>query len=156
MKAVEIIAIILVILILAGVWIWSKIVFTLGFKGIDLSSFDINSLLGTGQTESKLLLNVNIKNGSPVSIPFNKMQASLYYDNTLIAESSGNLYAQSFNLPAYGSKDISDYVNVHINPASIDLIKSAVLKQNPNVNYTVKVNVFGIPLTYSSSFNASV
>lgn len=159
MKALSIIGIIVGIIVLAVIWvmiIWNRVIFSLSFKGIDLSAFDINSLLGSGQTEAKLLLNVNIQNKNGFAIPFKEMKAWLYYDNTLIAETSGYLYAQSFNIAGNGHVDVSDYVNVHVNSASANLVKSAVLKQNPSVNYTVKVSVFRVPLTYSASFNASV
>lgn len=135
---------------------WNRIVFTFAFKGIDLSTLNIQSLLASGQTSARLLLGVNIKNRNDFSIPFDKMKVWLYYENTLIAESSGNLYAQSFRIPANGEIDVTDYVNVYINQASGKLVKEAVAKKDPKVNYTVKITIFGLRLTYSDYFEAKI
>lgn len=152
--------VILVVLIALGVAYatkaWNKIVFKFSFKGLDFNTINFPALLATGQTEAKVLLGMNIKNDNPFSIPFSKMKVWLYYDNTLIAESSGLLYAKSFVLPANGgSIDVDDYVNVYINQASGKLGKEVVAKSNPKVNYTVKLNIFGIKLTYTDFFVAS-
>lgn len=156
MKTLGILVIVIGIIVLAVVEamkVWNKIVFKLSFRGIDLSTLDLASLTASGQTSGKLLLGLNIINNSRFSIPFDKMKVWLYYDNTLIAESSGNLYAQSYNLKANGGTiDVTDYVDVHINSASGKLIKDAVSQKNTKVNYTVKITVFGIPLTYSDYF----
>lgn len=160
MKTIGILIIIVAILALAAVWgmtAWNRINFKFSFRGIDLSTIDLASLTASGQTSGKLLLGVTIKNDNPFAISFDKMKVWLYYDNTIIAESSGNLYAQSFNLKANGGTvDVTDYVNVHINTATAKLIKDTVSKQNPKVNYTVKINVWGISLTYSDYFIASI
>ena len=154
---------ILIVLLLAGLAVlegikaWNRIVFKFAFKGIDLSTINFESLAATGQTSGRLLLGINITNNNPFAIPFDKMKVWLYYDNTLIAESSGYLYAQSYNLAKNGGTvDVTDYVNVHINSASAKLVRAAVSKQNPKVNYTVKINVFGIALTYEDFFLASI
>lgn len=145
------------LLVMEGMKAWNRIIFKFNFKGIDLATINLDSLAATGQTSGRLLLGITITNNNPFAIPFDKMKVWLYYDNTLIAESSGNLYAQSYSLaPNGGQVDVTDYVNVHLNSASAKLVKEAVSKQNPKVNYTVKINVFGIALTYSDYFSATI
>lgn len=170
MKTLITLAIVVGILIIAIIWgmkAWNKILFKLSFEGIDLSTIDLASLASFGQTSGKLLLGIQITNNNPFDIPFDKMKTFLYYDGTLIAESSGNLSAQSFKSLASSDKilnvgngvivkEVTDYVNVHINSASAKLIKDTVAKQNPKVNYTVQLSVFGVPLTYSDYFIASI
>lgn len=155
MKIAGIIAIIVGILVLAAIWgmtAWNKIVFTFSFKGVDLSQLDMTSLAGIGQTSTKLILNLNVKNNNGFSIPFKDMKVWMSYDKTVIAETSSELAAKTFLIPAHGHIDVTDAVNVHLNSASITLIKQAALKKNPRVDYTVKVNVFGVSLTYTDWF----
>lgn len=84
------------------------------------------------------------------------MKVWLNYDNTLIAESSGNLYAQEFRLPANGFIDVTDYVNVYLNQAVAKLAKEVGLGNKPKVNYTVKINVFRVSITYNDYFLAEI
>lgn len=155
MKVVGIIAVIVVILVLAGIWgmtAWNKIIFTFSFRGIDLSQLSFDSLTSSGETSTKLILNLGIKNNNSFSIPFKNMKVWMYYDKTVIAETSSDLASKTFLIPANGKIDITDAVNIHFNSASIKLLKEAALKKGPKVDYTVKVNVFGIALTYSDYF----
>lgn len=170
MKTLIIVTIVVGILILAAIWgmkAWDKILFKLSFKGIDLSTIDLASLASLGQTSGKLLLGIKITNNNSFDIPFDKMKVLLYYDGTLIAETSGYLSAQSFKSLSGSDKilnvgsgvtvnEVTDYVNVHINSASAKLIKDAISKQSPKVNYTVQLSVFNVPLTYSDYFIASI
>lgn len=164
---IVIVAGIIILLAIWGIKAWNKILFKLSFRGIDLSTIDLSSLTSLGQTSGKLLLGIKITNNNPFDIPFDKMKTLLYYDGTLIAETSGNLSAQSFKSLAGGDKilnvgsgitvnEITDYVNVHINSASAKLVKDALSNQSPKVNYTVQLSVFGVPLTYSDYFIASI
>lgn len=155
MKTIGILAIIVGILVLAGIWgmtAWNRIIFTFGFRGVDLSQFDINALTGTGQTSTKLVLNLNVKNNNSFSIPFKDMKVWMSYGSTVVAETSQDLSSRTFLIPAHGYIDVTDAVNIHINSASIALVKEAALKRNPRVDYTVKVKVFGVALTYSDWF----
>lgn len=156
LATIVILVVLIAISVAYAIKTWNRIVFTFAFKGIDLSTINIQALLASGQTNARLLLGVNIKNMNGFSIPFDKMKVWLNYDGVLIAESSGYLYAQSFNLPANGEIDVTDYVNVYINQASGKLVKEAVAKNNPKVNYTVKITVFGLRLTYSDFFEAKI
>lgn len=158
-RILAVIVVLVVLLALAGAYAvraWNRIVFKFAFKGLDFNTINFQSLLATGQTTAKLLLGMNIRNDNPFAIPFDKMKVWLYYDNVLIAESSGILYAKSFVLPANGGVvDVDDYVNVYINQASGKLGKEVVAKSNPKINYTVKVTIFRIRLTYTDFFVAS-
>lgn len=158
-RVLAVIVVLVVLLALAGAYAvraWNRIVFKFAFKGLDFSTINFQSLLATGQTTAKILLGMNIRNDNPFSIPFSKMKVWLYYENVLIAESSGMLYAQSFVLPANGGVvDVDDYVNVYVNQASGRLGKEVVAKNNPRVDYTVKVTILGIRLTYTDFFIAS-
>lgn len=158
-RVLAVIVILVVLLALAGAYAvksWNRIVFKFAFKGLDFSTINFQSLLATGQTSAKLLLGVNIRNDNPFAIPFDKMKIWLNYENTLIAESSGLLYAKSFVLPANGGTvDVDDYVNVYINKASGNLLAEVAKKSNPKVEYTVKISIFKIRLTYTDFFIAS-
>lgn len=155
MKAIGIIAIIVGIIALAVIWgmtAWNKIIFTFSFKGVDLSQFNLSSLTGLGQTSAKLTLNLNIKNNNGFAIPLKNVKVWMSYENTVIAETSSDLATKTFLIPAHGQIGVPDEVNVHLNQASINLLKQAAMKKNPRVDYTVKVNVFGISLTYTDYF----
>lgn len=159
MKLIWIAVIIIAILVIVAVYIlkvWNNIVFKFAFKGVDLSTLDLGSLAASGQTSGKLLLGLNIENHNSFSIPFDKMKVWLYYDNTLIAESSGYLYARSFKLPANGKIDVTDYVSVYINSASGKLLKEVASKNDPKVYYKVKITIFGLQLTYEDYFVATI
>lgn len=155
MRTLVILAVVLGIAVIAVVHamrIWNRIVFTFSFRGVDLSQFSFESLTSFGSTSANLILSLNIRNNNSFSIPVKDMKVVMYYNGTVVAETSNELAEKKFEIPANGSKDITDKVNVHLNSASIRLLKEAIAKKSPKVNYTVKVKVFGIGLTYSDYF----
>lgn len=159
MRIFAVIVVLVVLLALGGAYAaraWNRIVFKFAFKGFDFSTINFQSLVATGQTSAKLLLGVNIRNDNPFAIPFDKMKVWLNYEGVLIAESSGLLYAKSFLLPKNGGiVDVDDYVNVYINKASGNLLSEVAKKSNPKVEYTVKISIFNIRLTYTDFFMVS-
>lgn len=154
MRTFLIIAAIVLLLVLGYLYvkkIWDKISFVLSFKGIDLGNIDLSNLTGTN---AKIRVGLKVMNNNNFAIPFRKVRAWMYYDNTLIAQTSEDLSSKTFEVPANGVIEVDDSVNTYINNASLKLIKEIVAKTNPAINYKIKINVFGIPFSYSDSFNA--
>lgn len=154
---VLIILIIVLLLVLGYLYmksVWNKISFVIAFKGIDFGTINISDLDNIGQTNTKIRLGLKVSNGNNFSIPFTNLRAWLYYDNTLIAQTTEELASRTFRSPANGIIEVEDLVNVYLNPSSIQLIKEIANKTNPAISYSVKLNVFGIPFSHSDYFKA--
>ena len=149
MLVIVILVVAIVLAIAYGIRAWDKVVFKVNLTGVDLSQFNLTSLIATGQTEVKLIMNLTVKNDNSFAIPFKNMKGVLYYDKVVIGETSSDLAARSFRIPAHGTENIPDAVTIYLNQTGLRLIKEAVSKNNPRVDYIFKVNVFGVQLTYS-------
>lgn len=155
MRTFLIIAAIVLLLVLGYLYIkkiWGKISFVFTFKGIDLGNIDLTNLTGTN---AKIRVGLKVMNDNNFAIPFRKVRAWMYYENTLIAQTSEDLSAKTFEVPANGVIEVEDSVNTYINSASLRLIKEIVNKTNPAISYKIKINVFGIPFSYSDYFLAN-
>lgn len=186
---IALIILIIVILLVAGYLymksVWNKISFVIAFKGIDFGAINISDLDNIGQTNTKIRLGLKVSNGNNFSIPFTNLRAWLYYDNTLIAQTTEELAFKKYTVLANSNKiidesiakgptgmpcsfgngtynengnceltEITDLVNVYLNPSSVQLIKEIANKTNPAISYSVKLNVFGIPFSHSDYFKA--
>lgn len=153
MKTSLIILLIFLVFLLAALqlWnIWSKIKFEFGISGIDILNIDVSNFLTGGNI--MVPIRAKITNDNSFDIPFKKLRAWLYYDNTLIAKTSEKLASESFNAPAGGHVDLVDPVNIYLNNSSLNLIKS--LGNNPEIKYTVKLTIFWIPFSHTDTFIA--
>lgn len=139
---------------------WSKITFNLRVENIDLGGItiqDIAAMLLTGQVQNKvtITLNADIKNDNSFSIPFSIKKIKLLYQDSLIAETSETLATQKFEVPQKSSLSVKDNLNVILSDASIKLLKEKVmLKQEPVIDYYIKIKVLKIPfpLTFKRNF----
>lgn len=144
-----VIGLILAIAYYESMKIWDRIKFGFSFKGVDLGSIDLSNI-GTSASNIKFTVGAKITNDNNFSIPFRNLKTWLYYNNTLIGQTSGDLASQSFTAPAHGNVEIVDTVDAYFNSAAVDLAKN--IANHPSINYTLRMTIFGIPFSYSDSF----
>jgi len=150
--------IILVILILVLIYIQSRLIvdrvkFKFSFRGVNLASLNLSNFINIGQTSVNTSLGLNIKNENNFSIRFSNLKTWLYYDGNLVAETSEDLLSKSFIIPSKGQLDVVDNVNMYVNLTSTKLIQQVLSHRSPTVEYTVNVNIYGIPFTFKNNFN---
>lgn len=156
-KAGKIILWILIILVLAGTFLfyWGKTAFEKilfsnpRLTGLNLQGITINDLANialTGQSKTvNVSLEMDVVNNNNFSIPFSKMKVKLLYNNILIAETSPLLQVKRV-VPANSSVTISDIININLNNASGQMLIEKLKKRPVTIDYIINVSVFGIPL----------
>lgn len=163
----RILIIIVLILVIAGVigyfqakTVWDKIKFDFakGFRGINLSSFNPQELLLSGQTKINPILGIDIINDNSFDIPFKEMKATVYYNGAVIGETSSDLYGRTFNVPRHSTLSVTDPINLYLNEAGGRLLLAKIGGGQPELNYQIKVKIqlFGflwIPITYKDTFS---
>lgn len=152
--------IVLAVIALAGYLIYryvrsivDKITFKSAFKGVDLGGATLASLLAGNVSNVKVTLSATITNANGFSIPFNNLKSSLFFEGTLVADTTGALAQQRFTVPANGTLEVTDTVNVYINSASIKLLSQGVQNTHPEVAYTVSLSIYSIPVNFDGKFN---
>lgn len=128
--------------------VWDRITFSeprveaLDLQGLSLQ--DLANIAFTGTTkEVTAILGMDIKNENNFSIPFSNLRAQLFYQDTLIAETTDT---RSYNVPANGGLAFSNPVKIILNNAGGQLLIAKATGGNPIIDYVIKANVFGIPL----------
>jgi len=155
MKTAGIIAIIVLIFVLIyvqGKMIYNRIFFEFGFRGADLSGLDIQGLLIGGTTDATIKMSAKVVNKNNFSISFSDLHAWLYFENVLIAQTSDALAKNKVTVQPNSSAEIVDNVRIFLNKQSLSLLKQAALKQSPKIQYTVKLKIWGIPISFSDYF----
>lgn len=157
MKTWVIIVIVILVLIAAaailGMRIWKKINFKPYFKSVDLSSVSLNDIpnlliQGTSK-EIKAVVGADITNENNFSIPFSNLKIKLLYNGNTIAETSEELKNTSFVLPSKkdgGMLPISDAINIIFDTSSLQILKTKLTGGKPIINYSVGMNISGIPI----------
>lgn len=163
MKTLAVIGLILIILlIVAYVYlknIWDKIRFDFvkGFRGINLGAFNINELILSGQTKINPTLGIVIFNDNNFSIPAKDMSASIAYNGTVIGDTSSALSEKNLIVPANGSLEVTDPINLYLNQDGGKLLLKKIKGEHPELSYTVKLKIkilgMWIPVTYKDSFS---
>lgn len=155
MKAIGIFVIVVLILALIYIWgmmIYNRIKFEFGFKGADLSGLNIQSLLIGGQTEATIKASAKVINNNNFSITFSNLSADIYYEDVLIAKTSDDLAKKTVVVPSNSAIEIIDNIKIYLNPQSVKMLSAVALKQSPKVQYTVKLKLYGIPLSWTDYF----
>lgn len=155
MKTAGIIGIIVLILLIIYIWgkmIYNRIKFEFGFRGADLSGLDIQGLLTGGQTEATIKMSAKVVNRNNFAISFSELRAWLYYDGVMMAQTSDELAKNKVTVQANSAAEITDDVRIFLNKQTIDLLKQVVTKQSPKVQYTVKLKIWGIPVSFTDYF----
>lgn len=155
MKTAGIIAIIVLIFLLIYIqskMIYNRIKFEFGFRGADLSGLDIQSVLLGGQTEATVKMSAKVINKNNFAISFSDLRAWLYFEGTMIAQTSDELAKNKVTVQPNSAAEITDDVRIFLNQQSVKLLKQAALGQSPKIDYTVKMKVWGIPVSFSDYF----
>ena len=165
-KGWKIFWIILMIVILIGIiwgvtqylkWkeIWDKIHFSkpipksLDLKGLNLSDL-LNLSLGGTPKSVDATLEMFITNESETEIEFNNLKVELFYQGSILTETSDELYAKTYILPAKTSNSpgiltITDKVSIQLQQ-SAQFLREKILGGHPIVDYTVDLSVNGVPI----------
>jgi len=155
MKAIGIFVIIVLIIVLIYVRIQvinNRIKFQFGFKGIDLSSLNIPTLLAGGSTETTITISVKLINSNNFEISFSDLNAYLYYQDVLIGQTTDSISKQKVVVHPNASAEITGDIKIYLNPESIQLLTRVISKQSPLLPYTVRLKLYGVPISYSDSF----
>lgn len=154
-KTLGIIAIIILVIILLYIWfrmIYDRITFEFGFRGADVSNLDINALLLGGQTDATIKMSAKAVNKNNFDITFSDLRAWLTYEGLVIAQTSEELAKQKITVPKNSAAEVVDNVKILLNRSAVKLLKEVVLKKSPKVQYTVKLKIFGIPVSWNDYF----
>lgn len=132
--------------------IWDKIAFNIYLQSVDLAGLglsDIPTILQGGEKNIMIMLGADIKNENNFSIPFSRLKVELFYEGNLIAESA----EVSGVVPANGTLSISAPAKIILNLASTKLLTEGLLKNKPTLEYSVGLNIFGIPIPFDIKNN---
>ncbi len=131
---------------------WDKITFSkprlqaIDLQGLSLKDIESIGLQGT-QKEVKVGLAMDIQNDNGFAIPFSSLKAKLYYDGTLIAETSEALAGRDYTLLPKSTLSVSDTISILLNGAAArKMIIQKATGGHPKIEYTIKISIFGIPL----------
>lgn len=147
MKAIGWIFALLVIIFVVGYAaikiIASKIDFDIKFGGIDFSSL----LAGKGVDAN---LNIDVDNQNKFGLRFKILRISLFYDGIMIASSANK---EKYIVHADAVTTIQHKIRFFINAKSLEAAKAIVAKGSPLLHYTVRLTIFGIPMSFTGDFN---
>lgn len=121
------------------------------FQGLSLS--DIPTLLSGGTKTINATIGIDINNSNNFSIPFSKVNIRLFYNGSVIAETSPALYSANPVLPPNGTLALTDSINIILSKADAQLLSDKFTGKNPAVDYKGSLSVFGIPI---KSINGSL
>lgn len=133
---------------------WDKLSFSrpvlqaLNLNG--LTATDLVNIALSGQSKTvTATVAMDVKNDNSFSIPFS-VKIKLLYQDTIIAETS----SISGTVPANGILRISDAVNIILNNAGGAILGEKVQGKPVQLDYTVSLRLFGIPVpkTIKNSF----
>lgn len=168
-----VIIIISVILVLAAAYfwvrtVWEKLKLEVRFKGVDVGN--LQAILAENFSGNmKMNLGLTVKNDNGFAIKFKNLRAFMYYENTLIAQTSEELAHKKFNvvansdqiqeLDAYGNMihettEVTDSVNAYLNKSTFNLVNN--LQNKPQIQYKVKITIFWIPFSYSDYVTVNI
>lgn len=144
------------IIISAFFWgknIWQRLKFKPYFVSADLSGLsvsDIQSIFSGGQRVLTATLGLIAINDSGTSVSFSGLKAKLFYDNTLLAETSDSLKEQKHTATAHNMDNplkVEDPVNIILSQAVVKLATDKLAGRNPQIEYTIALNIYGVPIT---------
>lgn len=154
-QTIGIIAIVILVIVLIYIrlkMIYNRITFEFGFRGADISNLDINKLLSGGQTDATIKMSARIVNRNNFDITFSDLQAWLSYEGLVIAQTSEDLSKQKITVPKNSAMDVVDNVRILLNKSSVKLLKELATGGSPKVQYTVKLRIFGISVSWNDYF----
>lgn len=114
----------------------------LDLKGITLSDL-ANIALAGGEKTVTVTVGMTITNNNSFAIPFSNVKAQLYYKGVLIGETND---PDSHKIPANGSVQLTDTVNIILNNAGGNLLIEKIKGGKPQLDYVIGLRVFGIPI----------
>lgn len=114
----------------------------LDLKGLTLGDLANIALAGEQKTVT-VTVGMNITNNNSFAIPFSNVKAQLYYKGVLIGETND---PDSHTIPASGSAQFTDTVNIILNNAGGNLLIEKLKGGKPQLDYVIGLRVFGIPI----------
>lgn len=161
-KFIIALAILLPLGILIWVFFWGKSIWdnikikpyfvSADLKGLNLQ--DVQDVLAGQERTIDSVLGMEIKNDSDSNITFSGLKAKLYYQGTLLAETSDALADKKFTATAHNLNaplNVTDSVTLRFNDKSVQLLADKVTAQltggkKPEIDYTIELSIYGIPI----------
>jgi len=133
----------------------ARISFQVSFKNLDLSGLSLNTLFNGGTSSIQVQINALITNMNNFNITMGNFHLYVYYQNTLIAQtSSTDTTLSKVIFPANGVADVQPNVDVYINSALLQAVSDLASNGTASFAYTASFLVYGfIPYTYKDTFN---
>lgn len=129
----------------------SRIGFNFSLNKVDFSSFNLEDFVNNNAF-IKIDVNTLVTNLNPFNINFSFLEVWICHNNILIAKSSKVLEGKI----GISSNSITNFVlplDLYINSESIKVASLLKLKQPVEIQYTVKLNLFGISIPkYSDKY----
>lgn len=151
-------AIILPLGFLIGLFLWAKNIWnkikitpyfvSADFKGLNLK--DVQDILVSGDEKTiDAVLGMEIKNDSGTDITFSGLKAKLYYNGTLLSETSSQLANQKFIAKAHNIDaplQVTDAITVRLNQTGAQLLVEKLSGSKPKIDYTIELSIYNIPI----------
>lgn len=131
---------------------WDKITFTpyfvsADFKGLTLQ--DAQDILLSGKQKTiNAVFGMEVKNDSNTAISFSGLKAKLYYNGTLLGQTSDIIAGKKYTAEAHNVDNplqVTDSVTVTLSQATAQLLIDKILGKKPKIDYEIQLTIFGIP-----------
>lgn len=109
--------------------------------------FDLGSIsvaqLTTTNPKIDVTINAQIQNENDFKVNFSDLFIQLFYNNQLIAASK-QVNKNKYTVPSKGKFQFQEPVEIFVNQTSISLITDMASKKPVNIEYHVRVKIFGV------------
>ncbi len=145
--------IILVVVILVTIFVVFKLKtvkdrldFTVNFDKLQLNTIKLADI-AKGEGYFRLSLDITVWNKNNITIPVSELDIRLYYNNVEIGKNSA-LKGKKIKIKPNAKQVYREAIDIQIGKDFADLIQKYLLKQNPELQYGISINAFGIPLNF--------
>ena len=124
----------------------SKIDVTLGLEDIKIKDFLKNLL--KGDNSLKTIISIKVSNNNNFTIPISNLKVEIYKNNELIAQSLDIEDNKArVKIPSEGGVTFSHKGEIYLVDQIVNIIKEGI-----SFDYTVKMKVFAIPISFTDTF----
>ena len=122
-----------------------KITFSFSVDQIDLSQFNVLGLLSQGNAPLTGIISLSIKNDSNVSISISNLNAIIYYNSQIVAQSTSNpINTARVSIPSMQTSSFQHELSVNVNSNTIDLVNQIKSKNKVSIQYSVFAMILGL------------
>lgn len=120
--------------------------FTISFDKLQLKTIKLSDV-AKGEGYFRLLLDITVWNKNNITIPVSELDIRLYYNNVEIGKNSA-LKGKKIKIKPNTKQVFHEAIDIQIGKDFADLIQKFLLKQDPEIQYNIGINVFAIPLNF--------